>query len=179
MEDQKKQSNQPETQPEIKKDNPPSLGRPSDYGPSILIKAMEYVANYEEFGDVVPSIEGLAVHLGVTRKTIYNWAEDQEKQDFLYIFEICQAKQGRELINKGLNGKFSAAVSKMMLSKHGYVEKTESDLTSKGESLNGLNQAQKEKLDAILNGTKPTTTEQGSSEDSNKRDEGPTPVSNQ
>jgi hypothetical protein len=176
-------SDEPTTQPTmpaVAPTDPNPVGRPSGYSQEIIIKGLEYVANYDKLGDVIPTIEGLAIHLGVSRKTLYNWSEDPEKVEFLHIFETCMAKQGRTLINKGLNGEFNSTVSKLMLSKHGYVEKTEIDATTKGESLNNLSPREQAKLDLLLaNGTSNPTTEQGSTESSGTGESSTAPIPNE
>lgn len=140
-------------------ENKNEVGRPSEYTKENLVKAWDYLARYEQLGDVIPSIEGLAEHIGVSRKTLYNWSEDQEKVEFLHIFEMCMAKQGRTVLNKGLNGTFNPTISKLLLSKHGYVEKIENNNTHHFDEVDA---EEKAKLDKILHGNQKPTTEQAS-----------------
>jgi len=44
--------------------------------------------------------------------------------------------QERKLICNGLMGDFNPAITKMMLTKHGYSDKMETDITTKGQSIN-------------------------------------------
>jgi len=89
----------------------------------------------------LPTKEGLALWLNVSRKTVYNWADDSEeaieglteeeidlKRQFLHIFDQIMSEQGRRLINKGLAGKYNPLIGKLLLGRHGY--KDEMDLTS-------------------------------------------------
>jgi hypothetical protein len=46
------------------------------------------------------------------------------------------AKQERQLISGGLTNEFNSAITKMMLTKHGYTDKTETDITTKGKQIN-------------------------------------------
>lgn len=96
-------------------------GRPTSYSPGLLDKANEYLDKLPE-DEVIPSIEGLALFIGITRTTVYDWRKDEEKADFSYIVEEVLAKQARSLLNNGLNGKFSPAITKVILTKHGYRE---------------------------------------------------------
>lgn len=98
------------------------MGRPSKYSAEIIEKAESYLIDFAENGDVIPSIEGLAEHLDITRTTIYAWKKEEGKEEFSYILEKILAKQGRLLINEGLKGGFNAAIAKLALGKHGYHE---------------------------------------------------------
>jgi DNA-packaging protein gp3 len=71
----------------------------------------------------VPSIEGLAVFLDVSRETIYDW--DKKYPEFSDILRKLQAKQTEMLIDGGLSGRYNPTIAKLLLSKQGYVEKQE------------------------------------------------------
>ncbi|MEF3108642.1 DNA-packaging protein [Raoultella sp. WB_B2P2-3] len=109
------------------------VGRPSKFAES-LEKAKEYLmGGYEAVGDVVPSVAGLACYLGVTRKSIYEWAKgSDELSDTL---EGILSMQENKLINKGLTGDFNATITKLMLANHGYSDKTEVDNKSSDGSM--------------------------------------------
>ena len=112
------------------------VGRPTKYNDEILALARMYLeGGWQEQGDVVPQIAGLALAMGIERGTVYQWAKDEDKQEFSHIFTRIQALQERGLINSGLNGKFNPAITKMMLTKHGYSDKSEVDHTSGGEKM--------------------------------------------
>lgn len=113
------------------------VGRPSDYSEEMLIKARNYLDNLPT-DEVVHSIEGLADYLGITRGTIYDWASQEEKKEFSHIVEEVRQRQGKTLINKGLKNEFNSKIAGMMLSKHGYAEKTEQDITSGGKTISGV-----------------------------------------
>ena len=101
------------------------VGRPSVYGADIIDKSVEYLNRFEEKGDVYPSLAGLALHIGVTRKTVHVWMQDENKPEFCYIAESILAKQEHSLTNNGLTGKFNSSITKLLLSKHGYSDKSE------------------------------------------------------
>jgi len=111
------------------------MARPTTYSQEILDKAREYLGVYGTLDEVIPSVEGLAVYLDIARSTIYDWESQEEKQEFSDIIEKLLAKQAKELANKGLEGKFNSTITKVILTKHGYSDKTETDITSKGEAL--------------------------------------------
>ena len=107
-------------------------GRPTKYTPAIAKKARDYNENYQEkYGDVIPSIVGMADALELSRSTLYLWAEDKE-HEFSDILERCNVKQEKILINKGLIGDFQSSMAKLLLVKHGYHDKQETALTGPG-----------------------------------------------
>lgn len=100
-------------------------GRPTDYSPEVIEKTKDYLVNYQNHGDVIPSIAGLAVILGVRRETLHAWARDEDKEEFSHILGQLLAEQEKKLLNNGLGGTFSAPITKLVLGKHGYHDKQE------------------------------------------------------
>lgn len=82
----------------------------------------------------LPTVEGLSLYLEVARSSIYLWKDQDE--EFSDIIDILLQKQANALINKGLSGDYNPTIAKVLLTKHGYTEKIETDITSKGEKLN-------------------------------------------
>lgn len=110
------------------------LGRPSELA-ECLIKAKEYLlGGYEAFGDVVPSVAGLACYLGKSKSTVNKYAVDNA--DFSDTLESIKTIQENKLLNGGLTNSFNPTITKLMLSNHGYSEKQEIDHTTKGSSIN-------------------------------------------
>jgi hypothetical protein len=110
------------------KKNKPGAGRPTDYTPKILLIAKEYVGGgfKEVMKDEIPTVAGLAIALGVSRDTVYDWAKQEAKSEFSDIVADLQAIQERLLLNNGLRGLYNSTIAKLMLSsKHGYAERTE------------------------------------------------------
>lgn len=105
------------------------IGAPTKYTPKLLKKAADYIDDYKENGDVIPSIEGLAEYLEISRTCIYTWREQEDKEEFSYILEKILSKQARVLINEGLKGEFNAAIAKLALGKHGYHDKQATELS--------------------------------------------------
>jgi len=125
-------------------------GRPNKYKPAILKKAQEYLENcvdeeedwvksqgdkstsYEHRVKVkLPSIEGLALYLGIHRSTVYEWADTYE--EFSDILEKILAEQAQRLVNMGLSGDYNPTIAKLILTKHGYSDRT--DVTSGGQPI--------------------------------------------
>lgn len=104
-------------------------GRPTDYSQKIVDKAKEYIEDYETQGDMIPSVEGLSAFIGIARPTIYKWAKEEDKQEFIDTLEALQAKQKRVLLNKGLANEFNSNITKLALGNHGMSEKNQTELT--------------------------------------------------
>ena len=98
-------------------------GRPSKYNDELLEKAHEYLLKYKELGHTIPSHAGLAVYLDVRRETLYAWGSDDAKPEFSNILQKILETQELELVSNGLSGDFNAAITKLVLGKHGYHEK--------------------------------------------------------
>lgn len=108
------------------------LGRPTDYNEAILAKANEYLVNFEtEHKHAIPSIAGLAKVLGKNRDTLYQWAKEEDKKDFSDILRQIVSDQELVLINKGLQGDFNSNITKLVLGKHGYHEKKDTNIKAK------------------------------------------------
>jgi hypothetical protein len=124
-------------------------GRPTKLTEELLEKAKTYLGTcyvtpiYAKSGalsyaDVkLPKIASFALFLGINRDTVYEWCKGDSElaQQFADIVKEINTSQEEMLIDKGLGGIFQPKTTGMMLSKHGYSEKIETDLTSKGESI--------------------------------------------
>ena len=96
------------------------IGRPSKYSEEILKKTAIYLQNYQELGDPVPSIAGLAQELDTTRERLHRWEHDKDKSAFRHMLNKLRSIQERSLLAGGLTGGMNSAVTKLCLSKHGY-----------------------------------------------------------
>lgn len=124
------------------------MARPIEYDPKIVEDVNEYIDSCEdEIENVVsqesekytmykqrlkvklPSIEGLALHLQISKDTIYRWEELYP--EFSDVINTLRAKQAVKLLNSGLSGEYNPFIAKAILSKHGYSEKTEIDQNTK------------------------------------------------
>lgn len=113
-------------------------GRPSKLDAAFIQKAEEYLLGYEERGDVIPSIAGLALYTRVRRSTIHSWlanipdVSEDLKEQFMDIIGELQEEQEQKLLSGGLSGSFNATITKLVLSKHDYSDKVEQSHTSDG-----------------------------------------------
>lgn len=105
-------------------------GRPTKYNDKMLKKAQNYLDTYKE-SMPVPTVVGLAKACEVATNTVYNWVKNGHAcEKFLRIFTRVEQDQHEELIKHGLLGTFNPAITKMMLTKHGYSDRQEVDHTS-------------------------------------------------
>ena len=107
-------------------------GRPTDYSEESIEIAQDYLQNFKEHGDEVPTRAGLAVRLGVTKQTVWDWCQQESKAGFSYLVKQIDAIQERVLVNKGLTGEHNSKVVGLMLAKHGYSEKHQYEHTGEG-----------------------------------------------
>ena len=127
-------------------------GRPTSYDDTIIPKTEEYIQacidEEDEFHATrgvksdgfqrlvrvrLPTIEGLAVILDVNKTTVYEW--ESTYPEFSNVLSKLRAIQANRLINEGLSGDYNPVIAKLLLMKHGYAEKTETDITTKGDKL--------------------------------------------
>jgi hypothetical protein len=102
------------------------MARPTDYTEELLTKAYDYVENCP---DVVHTVVGLCLHIGVAKSTCYRWIEEG-KGEFSDIVETVSSLQERKLLSNGLTNEFNASITKLLLTKHGYTDKVESTNTN-------------------------------------------------
>ena len=103
-------------------------GRPTKYNKAMQDKADAYVnGGFSACGDPVPTVAGLACELGVTRRTIHNWAA--EHGQFLHTLEACNQTQERVALAGGLRNELNATIVKLLLANHGYSDKTVNEHT--------------------------------------------------
>ncbi|GIW67912.1 MAG: hypothetical protein KatS3mg096_780 [Candidatus Parcubacteria bacterium] len=99
----------------------------------------DYIENPQKYQDVIPTVEGLAVALGVSREVIYDWAKKDEI--VFHTLKFLNTVQSKKLITGGLLNKFNAAITKLLLSRHGYIEKTEVEEKISGSTFKMFNSA--------------------------------------
>lgn len=130
------------------------MARPTIINKELVETARVYLNENRDFtSSMLPTIEGLALHLNISRDTIYDWGtktqipEDATKEqiehaelckEFSYIVEEIKTAQAQKLIQNSLQGRYNANIAKLILSgKHGYVEKQEIDQNISGELKTG------------------------------------------
>ncbi|WP_298585140.1 terminase small subunit [uncultured Kocuria sp.] len=102
------------------------MARPTKLTKDLVEKANKYLSTCL---GVLPTKEGLALYLGVHRSTVYEWKDLDTPlgREFSDIFEEIMAEQAVRLINGGLYNRFNSTITKLMLVKHDYVDKQETD----------------------------------------------------
>lgn len=121
------------------------IGRPTLYNEEMLQRAEEYIDRFSSNVvdkeadatrlEVIPSVAGLSLHLGISRTTIYDWAKDEDKKAFSNTLERLNALQEASLLNGGLQGRLNANIAKLALANHGYSDKVQTDITSSDNSM--------------------------------------------
>lgn len=118
------------------------MARPEEYKKEYITKVDEYLLqNQDEEVRAVksaklkvklPTIEGFALFIGVSKKSLYNWEE--KYPEFLHALEKIRTEQHNRLINMGLSGDYNSTIAKLILSSnHNMREKA--DITSDDEPL--------------------------------------------
>lgn len=102
------------------------MARPTDYTEELLEKAGAYLMAYTT---AVPSIAGLAKYLKINRSTVYDWMSHPDKKAFSDICSDIMAEQEEKLVDCGLRGEFQPTITKLMLTKHGYSDKQEQQIS--------------------------------------------------
>lgn len=122
-------------------------GRPTKLTKELVEKAKTYLATCEDtiietekggisYTDVnLPMVADLALFLGINKDTVYEWCKGEEELNTIFsdIVKEVNHEQEKRLVNKGAGGIYAPKIVGMLLSKHGYSEKTEIDHTNKGD----------------------------------------------
>ncbi|MBA4306984.1 MAG: hypothetical protein C0429_09645 [Sphingopyxis sp.] len=118
-------------------------GRPTVYSASVVKKAREYMKSCEDkvfkfwktrgeksdsYDRLVkvnlPTIEGLAIHLGVHRDTIQEWKG--KHKEFSVTLDELMAIQATRLMQNGLSGNYNPQMAKFLLqANHGMKERVD------------------------------------------------------
>ena len=107
-------------------------GRPSKYDPINIIKVVDYLKTTGREQTKLPTVEGFAIYLGVSKKTLYNWAD--EHKEFLHALDELMTYQAEQLINDGIYGgkEVNATIVKLLLqNNHGMKERVDQTTNDK------------------------------------------------
>lgn len=126
------------------------MARPIEYTDHVCQKAKDYLAQCKDEEEQIisgesekftsyknklkvnlPTIEGLAVYLGIHKDTVYDW--ETKYPEFSDVINVLRGNQSKELINKGLSGDYNPIIAKLLLMKHGYTDKSEVEQRVTGE----------------------------------------------
>lgn len=112
-------------------------GRPKILDEEMLEAAESYIDKTKDITlEELPTLEGLAIELHINRETIYAWENRGETTEenpdpdefdarFSNIVKKLREHQAQKLLQRALSNKYNPMIAKLMLSKHGYVERTE------------------------------------------------------
>lgn len=77
-------------------------GRPTKYTPQIIEELNKYLEEAIPQNMKIPTVEGIALKLGISKKTLYSWAKEHE--EFLNALEELKMKQKESLTEIGIFG---------------------------------------------------------------------------
>ena len=117
-------------------------GRPSEYKPEYVDLVIAYLATQQDIPNDysgtkkvnLPTRESFAKYIDVSLKSLLNW--EAEHPEFLRALEKIDHEQKQRVLEKSLVGDYNSTIAKLILSSnHGMRERTETDLTTKGEKI--------------------------------------------
>ena len=111
-------------------------GRPSKYNENVLFLIEEYLNTCGKEQMELPTIEGLAIYLGVNTDTIVEWGKKHKK--FSATVKKLVERQKNQLMNDGLYGgkEVNQAMAIFLLKvNHGMIETSHTDITTAGKPL--------------------------------------------
>lgn len=114
-------------------------GRPTKYNDDMILQAEEYMEMCGRENMSLPTIEGLALKLGIDDETVGLWARENPK--FSATIKDLQAKQKSQLMDDGLYGgrEVNSRMAIFLLKvNHNMVETTHTDITSGGKEIKPL-----------------------------------------
>lgn len=101
-------------------------GAPTAYqGDTTIFMAEKYLEEFKDNNELIPSIAGLALYLGVSRSTVNLWATQPDKKKFSDTLERIKARQEVLLLSGGLGGTMNSTITKLALANHGYSDKVD------------------------------------------------------
>lgn len=112
-------------------------GRPTKYKPEIIEEMNKYLAEAIPQNMKIPTVEGIALKLGINKDTLYDWAK--KHKEFSVALEELKMRQKEALTEIGIFGgkEINAAIVALLLKvNHDMVEVNRTELTGKdGEKL--------------------------------------------
>lgn len=111
-------------------------GRPTLYTPEAIDEINTYLKEAVPENMAIPTVEGIALRLGITRETLYEWGRvHPEFSDTLAKLKMLQKEA---LIKTGIFGgkEINATIISLLLKvNHDMVETTKTDITSGGKPI--------------------------------------------
>jgi hypothetical protein len=111
-------------------------GQPTKYTPVAIDRINDYLKRAIPENMEIPTVEGIALELGINRDTLYEWAKVHS--EFSDTLEKLKMKQKQMLINTGIFGgkEINATIIALLLKvNHDMVETTKTDITSGGKPI--------------------------------------------
>jgi len=105
-------------------------GRPTKYDPSFIKRAIEYINSCNREATELPTIEGLALQLGLDDERISEYAE--KYPEFDATIKALKKKQKNQLMNDGMYGGKdvnSAMAIFLLKANHGLMEASRTEIT--------------------------------------------------
>lgn len=104
-------------------------GRPTDYSPRIIEELNEYLKEAIPENMKIPTVEGIALRVGVNKKTLYEWAK--RYPEFSNALEELKMKQKECLQEIGIFGgkEINATIVALLLKvNHDMIETTRQEI---------------------------------------------------
>src|SRR3990167_4891833 len=111
-------------------------GRPTLYTPQIIEEINQYLVEAVPENQDIPTVEGIALRLGISRDTLYEWAKVHS--EFSDTIEKMKIMQKQALVRTGIFGgkEVNATIIALLLRvNHDMVEKSAVDVTTAGQPL--------------------------------------------
>lgn len=110
-------------------------GRLTNCTDEVIEIAQNYPDEYDtKYDHAIPSVVGLCSVIKRSKSTVYEWA-GKEGHVFTDIIKAINEKQEFVLASMGLKGLYNSTITKLLLTKHGYSDKVDTDHTSDGKQI--------------------------------------------
>ena len=108
------------------------MARPTKYNPQFIEEIDTYLKEAVPENMDIPTVEGFALKMDLSKKTLYNWGKKHKK--FLHALNRLKMTQKQHLIKIGIFGgkEINAPIVSLLLKvNHDMIEKTGLELTGK------------------------------------------------